>query len=88
MSKLKVMLKTSHIQIAIAAGVSILAIATFSGLVLHGTMNPFLLTIPVLIEVIYEGLLKKHKQAKFMKTWYWVCAILLSTALIMILHLV
>ena len=88
MSKLKESLKTSHIQIAIAAGVSILAIATFSGLVLHGSMNPLLLTIPALIEVIYEGLRKKYKQAGFMKTWYWVCAILLSTALIIILHLV
>ena len=88
MSKLKEMLKSSHIQMAIAAGVSILAIATFSGLVLHRAMNPMLLTIPVLIEVIYEGLIKKYKQAGFMKTWYWVCAILLSTASIMILHLV
>ena len=88
MSKLTKMLKTAHVQMALAAGVSILAIASFSAWVLPGPINPLLLAIPALIEAIYEGLLKKYKQAGFLKASYWVCAILLSTALIIILHLV
>ena len=88
MPNLTKMLKTSHAQMAFAAGVSILAIAGFSAWVLPEPINPLLLAIPALIEVIYEGLLKKYKQAGFLKAWYWVCAILLSTVLIMILHLV
>ena len=41
-----------------------------------------------LIEVYYEGLLSKYKEAKFLKTGYWICAILLSTALLILLHLI
>ena len=41
-----------------------------------------------LIEVYYEGLLIKYKEAKFLKTGYWICAILLSTALLILLHLI
>ena len=88
MLNLKETLKSSHAQMAFAAGISILAIASFSAWVIPEPINPLLLAIPALIEAVYEGLLKKFKQAKILKTWYWVCAILLSTALIMILHLV
>jgi len=87
-SKIKEKLKTSHFHIALAAGISILAIATFSKWVFTKPVNPFLLTIPPLIEAAYEGVLKKYKEAKFLKTWYWVCAIILSTAIIIIVHLV
>lgn len=88
MTEIKKMMKSSHIQIAIAAGLSILAIACFSAWVLPKPINPMLLAIPPLIEVIYEGLLSKYKDSKFLKTGYWVCAILLSTALLILLHLI
>lgn len=88
MSKLEETLKSPHVQIAISAGISILAIASFSKWVLTDPINPLLLTIPPLIEVVYEGLLNKYKAAKFLKTWYWVCAILLSTVLLIAIHLV
>jgi len=87
MLSLKKMLKSPHIQIALAAGSSIIAFACFSRWVLLNPISPMLLAIPPLIEAFYEGLLKKYKDAAFLKTWYWVTAILLSTALIMILHL-
>ena len=88
MLNLKKMLKTSHAQMALAAGISILTIACFSKWVLPKPIDPMLLAIPPLIEAIYEGLLKKYKEAEFLKAWYWVCAIILSTALLIILHLV
>ena len=47
-----------------------------------------LLTIPALIEVFHGALYKKNKDAPYMKTWYWVCAILVSTALLILLRAV
>jgi hypothetical protein len=87
MSKINKYLKSSHVQIAIASGFSILLIASFSRWVLVNSINPFVLTIPPLIEVAYEGLLKKQRDAKYLKTWYWVCGILLSTTIIIVLHM-
>jgi len=88
MSKLKKMLNSPRAQMAFATGVSILAIACASRWLLPKPINPLLLTIPPLIEATYEGLLKKYKEARFLKAWYWVGAILLSTSLLIILHLV
>jgi len=88
MSKLKKLLKSPHIQIALAAGISILLIASFSKWVLEKPINPFLLTIPALIEVGYEYFLKKDKESKIVKTWYWVCGILFSTILIIFIHMI
>jgi hypothetical protein len=73
---------------AFAAGISVITIACFTRWVLAKPIDPMLLTIPPLIEVTYEGLLKRYKGAKFLKTWYWVCAIIFSTAVLIILHLV
>jgi hypothetical protein len=88
MLNLKKTLKSSHIQIALAVGFSIIAFACFSKWILARPLRPMLLTIPPLIEAFYEGLRKKYKDARFLKTWYWVVAIISSTVLIMILHLV
>ena len=87
-SKLKKLLKSSHFQIALASGFSILLIASFSRWVFEKPINPFLLTVPPLIEVAYEGILKKHKESKYLKTWYWVCGILFSTILIILMHMI
>ena len=88
MSKIEKLLKSPHIQIALAAGTSILLIASFSKWVLEKSINPFLLTIPALIEVAYEYFLKKDKESKIVKTWYWVCGILFSTILIILIHMI
>jgi len=70
-SNLKKLLKNSHIQISLAAGFSIITIACFSRWVLPKPINPLLLAIPPLIEVFYEGLSKKYKDTRLLKTWYW-----------------
>ena len=86
MPELNEYLRSPHIQIAIAAGVSILAIATSSVWVPMAPFDPLLLTIPPLIEVAHGVLYKKRKDAWYVKTWYWVCAILVSTALLILLR--
>jgi hypothetical protein len=72
------------IQISIAVGVSILAIATSTIWLPMRWFDPMLLTVPPLIEVVFGALYRKHKGARFMKTWYWCCAILVSTALLIL----
>ena len=79
-------LKSPHIQIAIAAGLSILAIATSSVWLPMTPLDPLLLTIPALIEVAHGVVLKKRKDCWYAKTGYWVCAILVSTALLILLR--
>ena len=88
MTKIIRMLRTSHVQMAIAAGISIIAFAWFSKKVLADPINPLFLAVPPLIEAAYEGFLKKNKAAKFMKTGYWICAILISTAIIILFHMI
>ena len=86
MPNLKEYLKSPHIQIAIAAGLSILAIATSSVWLPMTPLDPLLLTIPALIEVAHGYVFKKRKDAWYAKTGYWVCAILVSTALLILLR--
>jgi hypothetical protein len=88
MSKLLEMLKISHTPMVFVTGLSVLAIACSSRWVLPEPINPFLLTIPPIIDAIYESLAKKYKEAKFLNPWYWVCAIILTTALLIIFHMV
>jgi hypothetical protein len=84
MSKLKEFLKAPIIQVSIAAGVSILAIATSTIWLPMRWFDPMLLTVPALIEVFYGALSRKYRGARFMKTWYWCCGILVSTALLIL----
>ena len=86
MPDLKGLFGSPHIQIAIAAGVSILALATSSVWLPMAPFDPMLLTIPPLIEVVHGVLYKKRKDAWYMKTWYWACLIVVSTALLILLR--
>jgi hypothetical protein len=88
MSKLKEFLKNPHIQIALATGFSIIIMAYFSKRVLTEPIRYLHLAIPPFIATIFESLLAKHKDSKFMKIWYWVVAILIATALVIILSAV
>ncbi len=84
MPNLKENLRSPYIQIAIAAGVSILAFATSSVWFSAKPYDPLLLTIPALIEIVHGVVYTKRKNAWYARTWYWVCGILLSTALLIL----
>ena len=86
MNKLKEFFKSPHIQIALATAVSIISIAYFSKRVLPKPIDNLLTAIPPFIALIFEAVLNKYKNKKIATTWYWVTAILLSTALIIIIH--
>lgn len=88
MSKLKKIVKSPHIQIALATGFSIIIMAYVSKRILPEPMGSIPLAIPPLFMVLYEALIGRYKNSKICATWYWVLAILLSTALIIAIHLI
>lgn len=88
MKKLKELIKSPHIQIALATGVSIIALAYFSKRVLPEPIGYLPLAIPPFIATIYEAVAAKHKNKKITTTWYWIAAILCATALVIMLYAV
>ncbi|MEJ2505758.1 MAG: hypothetical protein P8Y81_05790 [Ignavibacteriaceae bacterium] len=88
MKKLKEFIKSPHIQIALAAGVSIIVLAYFSKRILPEPIGYLPSAIPPFVAVVYEGVLAKHKNKKIATTWYWIAAIFIVTAVIIVFHLV
>jgi hypothetical protein len=88
MKKLKELIKSPHIQIALATGVSIIALAYFSKRVLPEPIGYLPLAIPPFIATIYEAVAAKHKNKKITTTWYWIAAILCATALLIMIYAV
>ena len=86
MKKLKELLKSPHIQVAIATGVSIIVLAYFSKKILPEPIGYLPLAIPPFIATIYEAVVNKYKNKKITTTWYWVAAIFISTALVILLN--
>jgi predicted histidine transporter YuiF (NhaC family) len=86
MKKLKELSKSPHIQILIATGISILIIAYFSKYVLPRPIGYLPTAIPPFFMVIYEAVVAKYKNSKITKTWYWVTAIFVSTALVIVFY--
>ena len=87
MSKLKEFVKSPHIHVALATGLSIIIMAYISKRILPEPIGSIPLAIPPLLMVIYEVLLGKYKNSRICKTWYWVFAILISTAIIIVIYL-
>lgn len=88
MSKLKAFFTSGHIQVALAAGASIVLLAYFSKHVLPEPIGSLSRTWPPFFLAIYESLAytKKYKNKSWMKSIYWVIVILLATALVIIVH--
>jgi hypothetical protein len=87
MSKIKDFFKNPHVQISLATGISIIVLAYFSKRVLPEPLSYLSLAAPPFIATIYESLLAKHKDSKYMQTWIWVLSIFIATALVIILSL-
>ena len=88
MKKLKEFIKSPHIQIALAAGVSIIVLAYFSKRILPEPIGYLPSALPPFIGVVYEGVLAKHKNKKIATTWYWIAAIFIATAIIISFYMV
>lgn len=88
MNNIKDFFNNHHIQISIATGLSIIILAYFSKRVLPQPLSYLELAAPPFIATIYESMLAKHKEKIYMQTWIWVIAILVTSALVIILSAV
>lgn len=86
MKKIIDLFKSPHIQISIATGISIILIAYFSKHVLTKSIGYLPTAIPPFFMVIYEAVVAKYKNHKITTTWYWIAAIIISTALVIVLN--
>jgi len=87
MSKLKELIKSHHIQLALATGFSIIILAYFSKRVLLEPIGYLPLAVPPFIALIIEALVDKYKERKILITRYGIAAILLSTVLVILLNM-
>ena len=87
MNNFKQLLKSPHIQIALAIGFNIIILAYFSKRILPEPIGNLYLAIPPFIGTIFELLLGKYGGSRFCKTGYWAAAIFLSTAIVILLNL-
>jgi len=88
MSKFKELVKSPHTHIALATGFSIIVMAYFSKRILPEPIGYLSLAIPPFIATIFESILNKYKDSKICTTWYWLVAILIAMALVIIFHAV
>ncbi len=86
MKSIKESLRSPHIYIALATGSSIIIMAWFSKRILPEPIGYLSLAIPPFIATIFEAVLGRYKDSKWCTTWYWVVAIIVSTAVVIVLH--
>ena len=87
MTKFKDLMKSPHIQIALATGISIIVMAYFSKKVLPEPIGYLPTAIPPFFMVIYEAIQEKYKNHRISRARYWVTAIFLSTILIIVIYM-
>ena len=87
MSKLACLIKSPHIQIALAAGVSIIVMALVSKRMLPEPIGYLYLAFPPFLMTLYGAVAKRRENSRFAAPGYWVAAILIATALVIAIHL-
>jgi hypothetical protein len=80
-------LKSPHVHIALATGISIIVMAYFSKRILPRPIDYLPNAIPPFFMVIYEAVSVRYKKKKICTTWYWIAAIFLSTAIIILAYM-
>jgi len=87
LQKIKDDFKEPHIPLALATGASILIMAYFSKYILPSPIDYLPLAIPPFLMTIYEVVYKKYKDRWFSNPWYWIVAILISTAIVILCYM-
>ena len=87
MASLTRKIKSPHIQLGFAVGMSILALATASRWLLPEPMGYLSQAFPPFLAVVYEVVYNKRPNSRLSAAWYWVVAILLATALVIGIHM-
>lgn len=86
MSKIKALVRSPHIQIAVATGICIIVIAYFGKKIFTEPVGNLTNAIPGFIMLLYELLYSKYKKKKIFRVKYWVTGIIIITMLIIILN--
>lgn len=84
MSRIKELIKSTHVQISFVTGISIIILAYFSKCFLPEPLSYLELAFPPFIMTIYEAVLSKFKGRKICGIWIWNTAIFLATAIIIL----
>ena len=80
--------KSHLVQLALAVGASIIAMAIFSKYVLPEPVGYLPAALPPFLAVIHEALMSRprYKDSKITTTWYWSVAIMVATAIVIAVH--
>ena len=87
MKKMKELIKSPHIQIALVTGICIIVIAWFSKRIIERPVSNLETAVPPFLMALYEGFSIRFKDKKIVITWYWIIAIIAATLLIITIHL-
>jgi hypothetical protein len=87
MSKFKKLIKSGHIHVALALGMSIILLLYVSKRVLAEPMEPIYFSITSLIMLGYETAVGSRKIKHTQNSIYWILAIVVATAVIILLHI-
>ena len=87
MNKIMDTLKSPHVQIALATGISIIVLAYFSKRVLPQPIGYLPLAIPPFFMTIFEAVRDRSKNSRITTTWYWIVAIFVATAVVILAHM-
>lgn len=77
-----------QVQIALALGASIIALAWVSKRVLDEPMRPLALGLTSFVVLVYEMVSVRYAERRWTRSRYWVAAVLLTTVVVILLHVV
>ena len=80
--------RSKHIHLALVSGASIIALAYTSKRLLSEPMDNLYVSAPALLVVAAEAALASKRRGWYTRTGTWLAAVALSTALIIMLHLI
>jgi hypothetical protein len=83
MTSLAGILKSPHIQIALATGLSIIILAYFSKRILPQPIGYVPLAVTPFIATVYGAFSNRYNN-KIFRTWYWISAIFAATLIIIL----
>ncbi|MCB0292553.1 MAG: hypothetical protein KDH97_20025 [Calditrichaeota bacterium] len=86
MSKLKQLLHSPRIHVALATGLSIVVLAYVSKRILPEPIRVAYLAIPPLLMTFHEYVLNRYPETRMAKTAYWVMAIFAATVVVILVH--
>jgi len=88
MDKRKIFFGSDYIQLAIVEGVSIISMACASKWLTQRPIGYLALAVPPYLAVLYGAVKKKDQDSRICNPWYWTVAILISTVVVIGLHMV